>query len=152
MNLSENFTLAELTISETGKRLGIKNVPNKEQIKALQLLCLKVLQTIRNHFGIPIHISSGFRIKELNKAIGGAGTSQHCRGEAADIDMDNTTVTNRQVFDFIRLNLQFDQLIFEFGTSKNPDWVHVSYNSNGNQRNQVLIAKKIAGKSVYQNF
>lgn len=152
MNLSENFSLGELTISETAKRKGIKNVPNAKQIEALKKLSENVLQPIRNHFGIPIHISSGYRSTELNKSIGGAGTSQHCKGEAADIDMDFTSVKNREIFDFIRTKIEFDQLIFEGGTPKNPAWVHVSWNSNGKQRNQVLIAKLVAGKMSYQNY
>jgi len=152
MQLSENFSLGEMTISGTGKRLGIKNVPNKVQIECLRLLAVNVLQPIRNHFGVAILLSNAFRSKELNKAVGGSTTSQHMKGEAADIDVDNTSITNREVFDFIRKNLQFDQLIYEFGTSKNPDWVHVSWNSNGKQRNEVLIAKKIAGKTSYQNY
>lgn len=152
MQISENFSLGELTISETAKRNGIKNVPNAVQIEALKKLAENVLQPIRNHFGVPIHISSGFRSVQLNKSIGGAGTSQHCKGEAADIDMDKTSIKNRDVFDFIRTKLQFDQLIFEGGSPKNPDWVHVSWNPKGKQRNQVLIAKMIAGKMIYQNY
>lgn len=152
MQLSQNFSLGEMTVSQTAKRLGIKNVPNKQQIEALHFLALNVLQPIRNHFGVPIILTNAFRSKELNKAVGGSVTSQHMVGEAADIDMDNTTITNREVFDFIRTKLQFDQLIYEFGNSKNPDWVHVSWNSKDKQRNQVLIAKKIAGKTTYQNF
>lgn len=152
MKLSENFSLAELTISDTAKRNGIKNIPNNKQIESLKKLAVSILHPVRNHFGVPIHVSSGFRSKELNKFVKGAQTSQHCAGEAVDIDMDNTSVTNRQIFDFIRLNLEFDQLIYEFGTSKNPDWVHVSFVANLNQRNQILIAKKIDGKTIYQKF
>ncbi len=152
MELSKNFSLGEMTISGTAKRLGIKNIPNKTQIEALRLLAINVLQPIHNHFRVAILLSNAFRSKELNKAVGGSRTSQHMEGEAADIDMDNTTISNREIFDFIRLNLTFDQLIYEFGNSKNPDWVHVSWNSKGKQRNQVLIAKKIAGKTTYQHF
>lgn len=152
MQLSPNFSLAEMVISETAKRKGIRNIPNQEQVNALKLLSTNVLQKVRDNFGLSIHLSSAFRCKELNKSIGGVPTSQHCKGEAADIDMDNTTITNRQVFDFIRQKLQFDQLIFEGGTVKNPAWVHVSWNANGRQRNQVLIAKLIDGKMVYQNY
>ena len=120
-----------------------------------------VFQPIRDHFGVPIRISSGYRSEALNKAIGGAGkmvngkyvpSSQHCTGEAIDIDMDGTSITNKQVFDYIKEHLQFDQLIWEFGTDTNPDWVHVSYESTGKQRKQILRATRSGGKTVYSNY
>jgi len=151
MNLSKNLTLAEMLRSESAKRAGIKNTPTDDHINNLEHLAEKVFQPIRDHFGIPIHISSGYRSKELNKAIGGSQTSQHSKGHAIDIDMDNTPITNAQIFHWIKSNLEFDQLIWEFGTTKNPDWVHVSYAKSGN-RKQVLIARKIAGKTTYLNF
>jgi hypothetical protein len=107
---------------------------------------------------VPIRLSSGYRSEALNKAIGGAGkvvngkyvaSSQHCKGEAIDIDMDGTSITNKQVFDFIKDNLNFDQLIWEFGTSTNPDWVHVSYDSEGKQRKQILKAVKQGSSTSY---
>jgi hypothetical protein len=103
---------------------------------------------------VPIHISSGYRSVELNKCIGGSLTSQHCSGEAIDIDMDGSPsgVTNKMVFDYIKDNLEFDQLIWEFGTKDNPDWVHVSYESTGRQRKQVLRAVRANGKTTYQNY
>jgi len=154
MNLSKNLTLAEMLRSESAKRKGIENKPLPEHLENMKLLAENVFQPIREHFGIPIHISSGYRSKELNKAVGGSQTSQHSKGQAMDIDMDNTSITNKQVFDFIKNNLEFDQLIWEFGTGKNPDWVHVSYVApgKGKNRKQVLMAKKIAGKTTYQNF
>jgi hypothetical protein len=88
----------------------------------------------------------------LNKAIKGAATSQHCSGEAMDIDMDGTSITNAQIFNYIKDNLVFDQLIWEFGTDKNPDWVHVSYESTGKQRKQILKAIKKNGKTSYINI
>jgi len=120
-----------------------------------------VFQPIRDHFGVPIRISSGYRSAALNKAIGGAGktingvyvpSSQHCTGEAVDIDMDGTSVTNAQIFNYIKENLNFDQLIWEFGTDTNPDWVHVSYNSDGAQRKQILKAIKKGGATSYLPF
>jgi hypothetical protein len=110
-----------------------------------------VFEKIREHFGVPIHISSGYRSKELNKAVGGSATSQHCSGEAIDIDMDGSAngVTNAQVFNFIKDNIEFDQLIWEFGSDTNPDWVHVSYESTGKQRKQILKAVKSSGKTAY---
>jgi hypothetical protein len=114
-------------------------------------LAEKVFEPIREHFKVPIHISSGYRSKELNSAIGGSLTSQHCSGEAVDLDMDGSTsgVTNAQVFNFIKDKLEFDQLIWEFGTDKNPDWVHVSYESTGKQRKQILKAVRTNGKTSY---
>jgi len=85
----------------------------------------------------------------LNKAVGGSASSQHCTGEAIDIDMDGTSITNAQIFNFIKDNLNFDQMIWEFGTDKNPDWVHVSYESTGKQRKQILVAKRVGGKTTY---
>jgi hypothetical protein len=125
-------------------------MPTPEHIENFKLLAEKVFQPIRDHFGVPIRISSGYRSKELNTAIGGSLSSQHCQGEAIDIDMDGTTVTNAEIFNYIKDNLNFDQLIWEFGTDTNPDWVHVSYDSSGKQRKQILKAKRAAGgKTTY---
>ena len=149
MQLSEHLSLAEVTRSESAKRNGISNEPTPEHLENFKLLASHVFEPIREHFNIPIHISSGYRSAALNKKIGGAATSQHCSGEAIDIDMDNTSITNKQVFDFIKEHLNFDQLIWEFGTTSNPDWVHVSYESTGKQRKQVLRATKQGTKTVY---
>jgi hypothetical protein len=116
------------------------------------LLAEKVFQPIREHFGKPIIISSGYRSKALNTAIGGALSSQHCSGEAIDIDMDGTDITNAQVFNYIKDNLEFDQLIWEFGTDTNPDWVHVSYESTGKQRKQILKAVRKGGATSYAPY
>lgn len=152
MQLSENLSLAEVIRSETAKRKGVSNMPTPEHIENFKKLAANIFQPIRAHFGKPIHISSGYRSAELNKAIGGASSSQHCTGEAIDIDMDGTDITNAQIFEFIKNNLEFDQLIWEFGTKSNPDWVHVSYESTGKQRKQILIATKVNGKTVYSPF
>jgi hypothetical protein len=149
MQLSKNLTLAEVTRSESAKRKGISNEPTPEHIENFKKLAEKVFQPIREHFGVPIHISSGYRSKALNTAIGGSLSSQHCRGEAIDIDMDGSSITNKQVFDYIKDNLVFDQMIWEFGTDKNPDWVHVSYESTGKQRKQILKAVRTNGKTSY---
>ena len=117
--------------------------------EAFKKLAENVFQPIREHFGVPIHLSSGYRSAALNKAVGGSSSSQHCTGEAIDIDMDGTTITNAQIFNYIKDNLNFDQLIWEFGTDNNPDWVHVSYESTGKQRKQVLRAVKQGGKTSY---
>ena len=152
MQLSKNLSLAEVMRSETAKRKGVSNMPTPEHIENFKLLAEKVFQPIREHFGVPIHISSGYRSAALNKAVGGSATSQHCTGEAIDIDMDGTSITNRQIFDFIKDNLTWDQLIFEFGTEENPDWVHVSYESTGKQRKQILKAVKQGGATKYLPF
>jgi zinc D-Ala-D-Ala carboxypeptidase len=152
MQLSQNLSLTEMIASESAKRKGISNQPTAEHIENMKVLAQHIFQPIREHFGKPIHVSSGYRSKDLNKAIGGSQTSQHSRGQAMDIDMDGSDISNRDVFMFIKDNLEFDQLIWEFGTKGNPDWVHVSYNTNGNQRKQVLIAKKYAGKTTYLKF
>jgi hypothetical protein len=152
MQLSENLSLAEVIRSETAKRKGVTNMPTPEHIANFKKLAENIFQPIRKHFGKPIHISSGYRSDALNKAIGGSKTSQHCKGEAIDIDMDGSSITNAQVFNFIKDNLNFDQLIWEFGTDKNPDWVHVSYNSTGKQRKQILKALKVNGKTSYAPY
>jgi hypothetical protein len=151
MKLSKHLSLAEITRSETAKRLGINNEPTAEHLENFKLLAEKVFEPIREHFNVPIHISSGYRSKALNTAIKGSLSSQHCSGEAIDIDMDGSAngVTNTMVFDFIKDNLDFDQMIWEFGSSNKPDWVHVSYKANGKQRKQILRAVKSAGKTSY---
>lgn len=154
MKLSEHLDLSEVIRSESAKRNGISNMPTPEHIENFKLLAEKVFEPIRNNFRCPIHISSGYRSKELNTLVGGSATSQHCTAEAIDVDMDGSPngVTNKMVFDYIKANLEFDQLIWEFGTDANPDWVHVSYESTGKQRKQVLKAKKVSGKTVYEPF
>jgi zinc D-Ala-D-Ala carboxypeptidase len=151
MQLSKHLSLAEVTRSDSAKRNGISNEPTPAHLENFKLLAEKVFEPIREHFKVPIHISSGYRSAALNKKIGGSLTSQHCSGEAIDIDMDGSAsgVTNKQVFDFIKQHLNFDQMIWEFGTDSNPDWVHVSYESTGKQRKQVLKAVKQGGKTSY---
>jgi zinc D-Ala-D-Ala carboxypeptidase len=153
MKISPHLNLAELTRSETAKRNGIDNTPTAEHLENFKLLADKVFEPIREHFKTPIFISSGYRSKELNELIKGSPTSQHCKGQAIDIDMDggNGEVTNRMVFDFIKNKLDFDQLIWEFGTDFNPDWVHVSY-VKGKNRKQKLKAVRSGGKTSYINI
>jgi hypothetical protein len=152
--ISEHLELAEVIRSEQAKRMGLSNMPTAEHIENFKKLAENVFEKIRNNFRVPIHISSGYRSIELNRAIKGSSTSQHCKGEAIDIDMDGSSngVTNRMVFDYILKSLDFDQLIWEFGTSENPDWVHVSYSSSGNQRKQVLKAVRGANGTTYQPY
>ena len=147
MKLSEHLDLSEVIRSDSAKRNGISNMPTPEHIENFKLLAEKIFEPIREHFDVPIRISSGYRSKELNAKIGGSETSQHCKGQAIDIDMDGTSLTNKQVFDYIKDNLPFDQLIWEFGNEDNPDWVHVSYVPNG--RKQILKAFKMNGATKY---
>jgi hypothetical protein len=148
--ISKHLTLAELTYSATAIKLGIVNVPNQLQTENLKTLALKVFEPTREHFGVPIHISSGYRIMNLNQALNGSITSQHCKGEAIDIDMKGDKVSNAQIFHWIKDNLKYDQLIWEFGDKKNPDWVHVSYTKENRQ--QTLRAIKVNGRTRYEKF
>lgn len=149
MQISKHLSLAEVSRSETAKRRGINNTPSGEHLENFKKLAENIFEPIREHFGVPIHISSGYRSKELNAAIGGSASSQHCQGEAIDIDMDGTSITNAEIFNYIKDNLEFDQLLWEFGTNTNPDWVHVSYESTGKQRKQILKVIKANGKTSY---
>jgi zinc D-Ala-D-Ala carboxypeptidase len=151
MKLTPHFTLAEFTRSESAKRHGVSNEPTAEHQQNLVVLCEKILEPLRAKFG-PINISSGYRSKILNHYIGGSLSSQHCEGKAADIDMDGMgSVSNKEIFEYIQINLDFDQMIWEFGTKENPDWVHVSYNGAKN-RKQVLRALKVNGKTAYAPY
>lgn len=141
MRLSQHFTLAELTFSQTAARRGIDNTPNAEQIAALRLLCIEVLEPVRRHYGRPVFVSSGFRSPALNRAIGGAATSQHSRGEAADFTVAGVGVL--EVARWMHRHLHYDQLIYEFGR-----WVHVSYRE-GRLRNQELTARLVGGRTGY---
>lgn len=148
MKLSPNFSLQEFTKSQTAVRLGIDNTPEEDHLVAAQSLFLMVVQPIRDHFG-PTVLNSGYRGPALNEAVGGSATSQHCKGEAVDLEVPG--VPNAEVAEWIRDNLDFDQLILEFYTPGIPDsgWVHVSYKNEGN-RKSILTAMKEDGKTVYK--
>jgi hypothetical protein len=150
MNLSANFTLKELTKSDTATRLGLDNTPDEETIENLKLLCEKVLQPVREHFGKPVTINSGYRSPESNAAVGGSKTSDHCKGQACDLEIDG--VANPDLAQWIMDNLDYTQLILEFYTQGQPNsgWVHVSYDPN-NLKKQELTATKVAGKTTYLN-
>jgi hypothetical protein len=148
MQISKHITLEEACKSATADKLGIvNNNPSLNIINNMKLLAEKVFEPVRTHFKAPIKISSMYRGQELNNHIKGVISSQHCTGEAMDID--NVKPTNKEVFDYIKDNLDFDQLLAEFPKNGNPEWVHVSYESTGKQRKQVLVAKKVDGKTVY---
>ena len=146
MKLSEHLELSEVIRSESAKRNGISNMPTQDHIENFKILATKVFEPIREHFGVPIRISSGYRSSALNKCVGGSETSQHSSGEAIDIDQDATTITNKQVFQYIKDNLAFDQLINEF----NYAWIHVSYKANGKQRGEVWKAYKEGKVTKYE--
>jgi len=150
MNLSANFTLKELTKSDTATRLGLDNTPDDATIENLKLLCQEVLQPIRDHFGKSVTVNSCFRSPESNAAVGGSKTSDHCLGRAADIEIDG--IPNPELAQWIMDNLDYTQLILEFYTQGQPNsgWVHVSYDPN-NLKNQELTAVKVAGKTTYLN-
>jgi len=143
MRLSKNLTLKECTRSQTAKRLGLKNEPDDPQITNLKLIAEHVFQPLRDHFEVPIYVSSGYRSPKLNRSIGGSNTSQHCQGRALDLDADVFGgVTNAEIFHYIKDCLDFDQLIWEFGDDSNPDWVHVSYKSPTENKGRVMRAMK----------
>jgi len=148
MNLTKNFTLSELTKSETALRKGLNNEPTQETISALQLLAVTVLQPIRDHYAKGVKVNSGYRSPEVNAAVGGSRTSDHCKGQAADIEIPG--VANAELAEYIKDKLQFTQLILEFYTQGVPDsgWVHVSYDPS-NLKKQVMTAVRRDGKTVY---
>ena len=148
MKISPNLTLAEVSKSNTAIKLGIDNEPKGEHLNNMIHTANAIFQPMREHFGKPIFVSSGYRSTELNKAIGGASNSQHCKGEALDLDNDAVEYpTNKDIFEYIKNHLDFDQLIWEFDGA----WVHVSYNKDKN-RKQVLRALKVNGKTIYQPY
>ena len=141
MRLSKNLTLKEAIKSNTATRLGISNMPEQWEIDNLRAVAENVFQPIRDHFGVPIGVSSGYRSKALNKAIGGSKYSQHMIGEALDIDADiYGKVTNAEIFNFVKNNLEWDQMIWEFGDDEEPNWVHISYKARGQNRKQLKRA------------
>ena len=153
MKLSKNLSLAEVTKSNTAKRLGINNVPDDEWvIENLRQIAVNVFQPLRDAFGCPIYVSSGYRGLELNRAIGGSLRSQHREGRALDLDADvYGKCTNSQIFEWIRENVEFDQMVWEFGDTDNPDWVHVSYVHGGVNRGRCLKAcRDDEGKVYYE--
>jgi hypothetical protein len=146
--LTTNFSLHELTKSETALRMGFDNTPGETETAALKLLAEKVLQPVRDHYGKGVKVNSGYRSPESNAAVGGSKTSDHCKGQAADIEIPG--VANADLAQWIMDNLDYTQLILEFYTPGIPDsgWVHVSYDPN-NLKKQELTAMKVAGKTQY---
>jgi len=153
MKLSKNLSLKEVIKSNTATKYGIDNNPTAEHLDALKNIAINGFQPLREGLGMPIFVSSGYRSQALNDRIGGSSTSQHSKGEALDVDADvYGIITNKEIFDYIYANIDFDQLIWEYGNDKEPDWVHFSMKLKGKNRKEVLKVKKVKGKSIYSHF
>jgi hypothetical protein len=150
MAISEHISYKEGVYSRTATRLDIDNEPNNEQMDNMCLIAQEVFEPLRMWVGGPIKINSFFRSPKLNKAIGGSGKSQHCYGQAIDLDDTFGRATNAEMYYFIKEHLDYDQMIWEFGDEDNPDWVHVSYVSEEQNRNRCLQAYKENGKTKYK--
>ena len=147
--ISKNISYKEGVYSNTALRRGIDNTPNEEQLANMKLIGEKIFEPLREYVGGPIKINSFFRSAKLNTAIGGSRTSQHCKGQAMDIDDTFGYKTNAEMYYFIKEHLNFDQMIWEFGDDDNPNWVHVSYVSPEKNRNRCLKAYKENGRTKY---
>ena len=150
MSISKHISYKEGVYSRTAQRLDINNEPGSEQMKNMCLVAEEVFEPLRMWVGGPIKINSFFRSPELNKAIGGSTKSQHCHGQAIDLDDTFGRATNAEMYEFIKKHLDFDQMIWEFGDEDNPDWVHVSYVSEDKNRNRCLQAYKENRKTKYK--
>ena len=156
MKLSNSFSLSEMLKSNTANRRGIEEQykPSKEVIDNLTRLCRKVLQPIRDSLEMPVRVTSGYRCEKLNKAIGGSSKSQHVKGEAADIELwiggqeKNAILLDEIINLLFRGEIEFDQLIIEYPVNDVPKWIHISYSEHN--KNQILIAERINGKTVYK--
>jgi len=147
--ISKHISYKEATRSATALRLGIDNKPNEYELQNMEMVAKKVFEPLREAVNAPIKINSFYRCEELNKAIGGSSKSQHCQGRAIDIDDIYGHVSNAYMYYYIKDNLDFDQLIWEFGTNDSPDWVHVSYVDEDSNRKRCLRAIKENGKTKY---
>lgn len=150
MKITEHITYNEACHSFTAKRLGIANTPSEYQMWNMVVLATEIFEPLRAWVGGPIKINSFFRSPDLNRAIGGSSKSQHCEGRAIDLDDVYGYKTNAEMFEYISNNLDYDQLIWEFGNDNNPDWVHVSYVDNDTNRKRNLRAVKKEGKTLYE--
>lgn len=149
MKLSEHLSLREVIKSNTASRHGIDNTPTPEHMDNLVIVAQQIFEPIRNHFNVPVGVSSGYRSEALNKAVRGSKSSHHCKGMALDLDADiYGNITNADIFNFILNHLEFTQLIWEYGTDEEPNWVHIGYDPN-NLKKQVLKAVKGKGYIKY---
>lgn len=140
--ISKHVSYKEGVYSNTAERLGLKNDPSDDNLFNMIKIAENIFEPLRMHVGAPIKINSFYRGPELNKAIGGSAKSQHCHGQAIDIDDTFGHASNKEMFNWIKANLNFDQMIWEFGTDENPNWVHVSYVNEKDNRNRCLKAYK----------
>ena len=147
--ISEHISYKEGVRSNTATRRGIDNTPDNKQLDNMELVADEVFEPLRAYVGGPIKINSFFRCPELNKAIGGSSKSQHCKGQAMDIDDTFGRMTNAEMYHWIKDYIDFDQMIWEFGNDDNPDWVHISYVSPEENRNRCLKAYREDGKTKY---
>ena len=150
MKISDHITLKEAIKSNTAIRRGIDNTPNDYEISNMENIAKNLFEPLRKWVGGPIRINSFFRSEELNSAIGGSSRSQHCQGRAIDLDDTYGHKTNAEMFQYIKDNLSFDQMIWEFGDNENPDWVHVSFVSFDENRGRIMKAERINGKTTYR--
>lgn len=148
--ISEHISKKEATFSATATRRGIDNTPSEYELQNMELIAEKVFEPLRKHVNGPIKINSFYRSKELNQAIGGSSKSQHCQGRAMDLDDTYGYMSNADMYKYIKDNLDYDQMIWEFGTEENPDWVHVSYVDADSNRKRCLKAYKEDGKTKYK--
>ena len=148
--ISKHITYKEAVRSNTALRLNINNIPNDYEISNMVGIASNVFEPLREYVGGPIKINSMFRSEALNRAIGGSSRSQHCQGRAIDLDDTFGHKTNAEMFNYIKNNLNFDQLIWEFGDDTNPDWIHVSFVSNDENRGRCLKAEKVNGRTSYR--
>ena len=154
MKISQHVSYNEATKSATAERKGMYNTPNASELERMKTLSEKIFEPVREALGNkPLRITSFFRSIALNRLIGGgSSTSQHCKGQAMDIDADGSHTSNKAVFMYIVENLSFDQLIWEFGDNLDPDWIHVSYVSEEENRGEILKAVRMGGKTKYINY
>ncbi len=147
--ISKHISYKEGIKSNTALRMGIDNIPDAYENQNMEIVAEKIFEPLREWVGGPIRINSFFRCNDLNRAIGGSSRSQHCEGRAIDLDDVHGYKTNAEMFNYIKNNLNFDQLIWEFGNDENPDWIHVSYISEDGNRKRCLRAQKLNGKTNY---
>ena len=148
--ISQHITYTEAIYSNTAKRRGIDNTPSPSQVETMKITADKIFEPLRSWVGGPIKVTSMFRSPDLNTAIGGSKTSQHMKGQAMDLDDVYGYKTNAEMYHWIKENLNFDQLIWEFGTNVNPNWIHVSYVNDEDNRNRCLKAYRKNGKTKYK--
>ena len=150
MKISDHITYAEAIHSNTAKRKSIDNTPSEVQVLSMKLLSEKIFEPLRKWTGGPIKVNSFFRSVTLNEAIGGVASSQHCKGQAIDIDDVYGYKSNAEMYKWVKENLDYDQMIWEFGTDTQPNWIHISYVSKEENRNKCLKAYKEHGRTKYK--